>query len=66
MFIDKRTQEKVQLLAAPSDQAAFCLPERVFEIIDKDEIPVSCGGASLDPIEDLLSTIDDIDEEGDK
>ena len=59
MFLDRRTQEKVRLLPAESSEQGLRLPEEVFEVIDRDEIPQCCGGGSARPVEHLVDSLAD-------
>ena len=54
IFIDKRTQDKVQLLPALSTDQEFRLPNEVYELIDRTEIPDYLGGTDTRPSKNML------------
>lgn len=59
VFIDKRTQDKVTLLADTTASAASGNPpEELFKYVPQDEIPLCCGGTDSRSMRDLLSTLD--------
>ncbi len=55
MFVDKRSQEKVLLLAG-GDKG---VPAEVLEFLDVDQMPECCGGTNKEPIIDLITTFSD-------
>jgi hypothetical protein len=65
VFIDKRTQDKVVLLAensswssSSSGGSSGCrVPQEVSKYIYLEDIPVCCGGTNTDPPLDILSTL---------
>lgn len=61
VFIDKRTQDKVVLLAENSSWSGGTsggsrVPQEVSKYIYLEDIPVCCGGTNIDPPLDILST----------
>lgn len=56
VFVDKRTQDKVILLSGDMDAGAPA-PKELFEYVDPNEVPKSCGGTDTRQLFDLLSTI---------
>lgn len=59
VFIDKRTQDKVVLLAESSSWGGSNgsrVPQEVSKYIYLEDIPVCCGGTNTDPPLDILST----------
>ena len=61
MFLDRRTQDKVRLLPGLASDQGFRLPDEVYEVIDREEIPQCCGGGSSRPIEHLIDTLPEDD-----
>jgi hypothetical protein len=55
MFVDKRSQEKVLLLAS-GDKG---VPLEVQEFIEVGEMPVCCGGTNDTPVIDLVATFEE-------
>ena len=56
VFVDKRTQDKVTLLA---DNASAAPPAELLKLVDASEIPECCGGNDPRPMRDLISTLED-------
>lgn len=55
VFVDKRTQDKVILLA---DTGSTAPPKELFEYVDPREVPVCVGGMDTRPVPDLISTLE--------
>lgn len=58
VFLDKRTQEKIQLLN-PSRHDPGGFPSQLNQYIDRSEIPTCIGGTATAPPYDLLETLSD-------
>lgn len=55
VFVDKRTQDKVQLLSAQGSGKSF--PPELLALVSLDQMPTCVGGTNRKPIVDLFATL---------